>query len=67
MGDRHGAGKHEDFLLALHGCWFTLAELDGITSKEEAGELKNACLRRRTTFVFRTVERMTRSRAKAFL
>ncbi len=36
--------KHEDFLLALHGCWFyELAELDSITSKKEAGELKN-CL-----------------------
>ena len=34
--------KHEDFLLSLHGCWFyELAELDSITNKKEAGELKN--------------------------
>lgn len=34
--------KHEDFLLAIHGCWiYELAELDSITSKKEAGALKN--------------------------
>ena len=34
--------KHEDFLLALHGCWFyELAELDSITNKKDAGALKN--------------------------
>jgi hypothetical protein len=34
--------RHEDFLLALHGCWFyELAELDSITNKKDAGALKN--------------------------
>ena len=34
--------KHEDFLLAIHSCWiYELAELDSITSKKEAGALKN--------------------------
>ena len=60
--------KHEDFLLALHGCWFyELAELDSITNKKDAGALKTTCPLRKTTFVFRTGERMTRSFVRAFV
>ena len=34
--------KHQDFLLSAHSCWINeLAELDSITSKKDAGTLKN--------------------------
>ena len=34
--------NHKDFLMGIHGCWVhELAELDSITSKKEAGALKN--------------------------
>ena len=60
--------KHEDFLLAIHGCWiYELAELDSITSKKEAGALKTTSPLPKTTSVFHTDERMTRSLVKAFL
>ena len=60
--------KHEDFLLAIHGCWiYELAELDSITSKKEAGALKNDLSSPKDDIRVPMGGHMTRSPVRAFL